>query len=696
MRRVRSVLIVAGFAALGCAGALAAADAANPPDMTRAETLSREVRDRNCVLLRPFLTEDDSWRLETRPEDVHPRYLDILMAYEDQRFYSHPGIDPLAVLRAGSQWWDAGEIVSGASTLTMQVARLLEPGQPRGFLTKLRQAARAVQLEWRYSKEEILTLYLTLAPFGGNLEGVRAASLSYFGKEPTALTLAEAALLVALPQSPERARPDRHPEFAAEARDKVLTRLLERGMIAEDEAEEARATPVPDLRNPFPMEAPHLAERLTREAPDTHITTTLDAGLQQAVSFLAKREALYFPDDADIAIVVVKTATREVVAELGGTDYWGPAGQVDLASAPRSPGSALKSFIYGMAFDDLALHPATLMDDVPMLFGDYAPGNFNSGFTGAVTARDALRMSLNVPAVAALERVGPLRFTQTLQNAGATLLFPREESAPSLPIALGGVGISLRDLTMLYAGLAGGGEAKPLRETLDAPEGDPVHLFGPAAAYYVRNILTGAALPDGYAMGQGLARNRTIGFKTGTSYGYRDAWAVGFSNDYTVGVWVGVPSGAPRAGAMGRADAGPILLNVFDVLPQDMNADPRPPADALLATRAEELPRALRRFTRDSARAEAPSVRIQPPAIAFPPDGATVSLATAEADEPIQLSAHGGRAPLTWLVDGTLVGSFDRYQQTYFTPDGEGVARITVVDADGRSATSRARFKREN
>jgi len=672
--------------------ALGLANVVFPPDMTRVENISREVRARDGTLLRPFLSNDDMWRLETRIADVHPRYLQILTAYEDQRYFSHPGVDAVAVLRAAYQWWNAGEIVSGASTLTMQVARLLDPGQPRGILTKLKQTVRAVQLELRYSKEEILGFYLTLAPFGGNLEGVRAASLAYFGKEPSSLTLAEAALLVALPQSPERVRPDRFPYSAGLARDKVLARLLERGMIGEDEAEDARGAPVPDERLAMPLQAPHFANRLAQEQSAPITVSTIDASVQRALADLTSREAFYFDDDASMAIVVVHTETRQVVAEIGGTDYWGPAGQVDLASALRSPGSTLKSFVYGMAFDDLALHPATVMDDVPTMFGDYTPQNFDGGYTGSVTARDALRMSLNVPAVAALERVGPLRFTQNLEHAGAHLIFPRGENGPSLPIALGGVGISLRDLTMLYAAIPGGGTALPLHETLDSEEGEAFRLFGPVAAPYVREILTGAALPDGWAMGQGLTRARTIGFKTGTSYGYRDAWAVGFSNDYTVGVWVGVPSGAPRAGRIGRSEAGPILLKVFDLLPADRRSSPPPPPEAILATRTDQLPMALRHFTRERATALREVSRVQPPAISFPPDGATVSIGSEE-DGAIPLSATGGRAPLTWLVDGTILGSYGRYERSYFTPDGEGVARITVVDADGRSASSRVRFK---
>jgi penicillin-binding protein 1C len=697
MRRIRAILIRMGAAFAVVIALLAIADAVFPLDMTRAETLSREVRAREGTLLRPFLASDDSWRLLTEIADVHPRYLEILTQYEDRRFYSHLGVDPLAVMRAAYQWWNAGEIVSGASTLAMQVARLLEPGQSRGLLTKFKQSARALQLELHYSKEEILGLYLTLAPFGGNLEGVRAASLAYFGKEPSSLTLSEAALLVAIPQSPERVRPDRDPYGARQARDKVLDRLLERGVIGADEAEEAHNSAVPMTRLAMPMAAPHFAERLARTGGGTITVSTIDAGLQRALAALTEQEAYYFDDDAGIAVVVVRTDTREVLAEIGGTDYWGTAGQVDLASAPRSPGSTLKSFIYGMAFDDLSLHPATVMEDVPTAFGDYTPQNFGGGFSGAVTARDALRMSLNVPAVATLERVGPLRFTENLRNAGATLVFPRMAQGPSLPVALGGVGISLRDLTMLYAGLADGGTARALHETLNSPEGEAHRLFGPAAAYYVRDILTGASLPVGWAMGQGLNRGRTIGFKTGTSFGYRDAWAVGFSNDYTVGVWVGVPSGTPRAGRVGKTEAGPILLKVFDLLPADRHAAPTPPPDVINATRTEQLPVSMRRFVREERRGGPAPSRIQPPAISFPLDGTTVSLDSSGAESAIQLSATGGRAPLTWLVDGAVVGSFDLYQRSYFTPAGEGLARITVVDADGRSASARVRFKnREN
>ncbi|HTO39378.1 MAG TPA: penicillin-binding transpeptidase domain-containing protein, partial [Rhizomicrobium sp.] len=361
----------------------------------------------------------------------------------------------------------------------------------------------------------------------------------------------------------------------------------------------------------------------------------------------------------------------------------------------RSPGSALKPFIYGMAFDDLVLHPASLMQDQATQFGDYAPRDFDGGFQGEVSASAALRMSLNIPAVAVMERVGPLRFTQALENAGAKLSFPTRETRPSLPVALGGLGISLADLTMLYTAIANGGMAEPLRYIKGAPEQPPKRLFGPVAAFYLQKVLSGVSLPDGWAMGQGLSRSRSIGFKTGTSYGFRDAWAVGFSNDYTVGVWVGRADGAPRADRVGRETAAPILLKVFERLPPDIRPAPAIPAGVLLVENAEQLPAGLRHFARQKDGVPAPVTTIAPPSIAFPPNGATVPLPQSH-DGDVPLKATGGREPLTWLVNGRPLGSFTRFQPIALTPDGEGVTRITVVDASGRSDTAQIRFKRMN
>jgi penicillin-binding protein 1C len=311
-----------------------------------------------------------------------------------------------------------------------------------------------------------------------------------------------------------------------------------------------------------------------------------------------------------------------------------------------------------------------------------------------VTAKDALQMSLNIPAVAVLEKVGPLAFTLALQNAGARIAFPKGGAAPSLPVALGGLGISVSDIAMLYAGIAEGGQARALRVIAGAPDAPGHRLFGTSAAWYLRDILKDVALPDGWAMGQGLLRARRIGFKTGTSYGFRDAWAVGFSNDYTVAVWVGRPDGTPRPDRIGRDAAAPILLKMFGLLPPDRRPNPAQPSGVIAARSTEELPPALRAFHADAK----PNVQVAvlpPPAIAFPPNGAVVPLPDAKTrDKTITLKADGGKAPLTWLVNGDIIGSYDRFAAATWAPNGEGVARVTVVDADGRSDTSEVRFKK--
>jgi penicillin-binding protein 1C len=456
----------------------------------------------------------------------------------------------------------------------------------------------------------------------------------------------------------------------------------------------AKKEGVPFARQPMPLVAPHLTQRLVLEHKQSKIATTIWPQIQQAAERMATQERGFFDDGADLALVVVENKSRNVIAYVGGTNYWGRAGQVDLAARSRSPGSALKPFIYGLAFDSLALHPMTRMRDIPTQFGDYAPQDFDGTFLGAVTARDALQMSLNIPAVAVLDRVGPLAFTLALQNAGAHIAFPAGGAAPSLPVALGGLGISVADIAMLYAGIAESGQARALRIVQGAPQGASHRLFGAAAAWHLRDILKDVALPDGWAMGQGLLRSRTIGFKTGTSYGYRDAWAVGFSNDYTVAVWVGRADGTPRPDRIGRESAAPLLLKMFGLLPPDVRPVPAPPPGLLLARSTEELPPALRDF-RSEARAEIASVNLPPPAIAFPPNGAVVPLPAANAKDPaITLKAEGGRGPLTWLVNGALLGSFDRFAAATYVPPGEGVARVTVVDADGRSDTSEIRFKK--
>ena len=474
-------------------------NALGPAPLGRHLVYSHLVVDRNGKLLRAYATPEGRWRLPATVKDVDPRFLELLFAYEDKRFYGHGGVDPLAMMRAAWQWMSTGHIVSGGSTLTMQVARLLEPRRHRSIEAKLRQIVRALELEHALNKKQILSLYLTLAPYGGNLEGVRAASLAYFGKEPRHLTLAQAALLVALPQSPESRRPDRHAKAAREARNRVLDRVAEDNVAPADEIAHAKTQAVPHARQQLPMLAPHTADKMVSAHPQMEISRlTIEAPLQKSLQALARERAQALGPHISVAILAVDNATGEVRASVGSAGYFDAerAGQVDMTDALRSPGSTLKPFIYGMAFEDGLIHPETLIDDIPQRFGSYKPENFDLTFQGTVTVRRALQWSLNVPAIAVLTRVGVSRLDARLTGAGAALVLPQDE-APGLAMGLGGVGIRLSDLVKLYAGLARLGTVVPLIEQRRGKAGETrAGSSIPVAAWYVGNILIGAPPPE--------------------------------------------------------------------------------------------------------------------------------------------------------------------------------------------------------
>jgi penicillin-binding protein 1C len=681
-------LAVAGRVGLALAVLAILADRLLPPDLTRYLARSTVVEDRKGVLLRAFTTADGIWRLPADPDAVDPLYLKMLLAYEDRRYESHLGVDPLAVARALRQWITHGRLISGASTITMQTAKLLEP-RPRTFRSKAIEMARALQLEARFSKREILAAYLTLIPYGGNLEGVRAASLAYFGKEPRRLTEAEAALLVALPRDPEGLRPDRFPAAARKARNAVLERVAARGLIDAAALESARATPVPTGRMPLPFLAPHLTEQLAVQARGGEIATTLDAGLQEQLEALLRRSVAQFDRRVGAAAIVVHNPTMSVLAYAGGADYFDADrfGMIDMAAAVRSPGSTLKPFIYGLGFDRLVVHPDTLIDDAPRDFAGYIPRNFDDGFHGEVTVREALQHSLNVPAVAVLDRVGAGSFDATLRQAGITLAFDRGQGPATLPLALGGVGIDLKHLAMLYAAIPNGGVVRPLRLT---PEGAAAgadtggaRLIGAAAAWYVARILEGVPPPSGYA-DAAQRQHAAIGYKTGTSYGYRDAWALGFTGDYTIGIWVGRPDGTPCSECIGIEAAAPILFGAVDLLPPSFDTPETPPAGVIPGP-TSALPEGLQRFdAADPAedRSAARSLRI-----AFPPDGSRIPLADGATEMlPLALRATGGRQPLTWMVNGRPLAATGRRGDTDWIPDGAGFANIEVIDARGERA----------
>jgi penicillin-binding protein 1C len=653
-----------------------------PAPMGEGLDYSHIVLDRNGHLLRAYATKEGRWRLPETPDEVDPLFLKMLFAYEDKRFYEHHGVDPFAMGRASFQLVTEGHIVSGGSTLTMQVARLLEPRRHRSFYAKLRQVTRALQLEQKLSKNKILSLYLELAPYGGNLEGIRAASLAYFGKEPKRLSVAEAALLVALTQSPQARRPDRHPEAALAARDRVLDRVAEEGVVPADEIAMAKRKDVPHARKELPVLAPHAADEVVLAEPNVTIhRLTIDALFQKALQELARDRAHALGPQMSVAIVAVDNATNEVRARVASADYFDArrSGQVDMSQSLRSPGSTLKPFIYGLGFEDGLIHPETLIDDRPVRYGSYTPENFDLTFQGTVTVRRALQFSLNVPAIAVLDKVGVNRLAARLTQSGAGLVLPKGE-APGLAMGLGGVGITLSDLTMLYAGLARLGDVAPLVERQGGTAGEGRRLLDPVAAWYVGNVLIGAPPPDNAPPGR-------IAFKTGTSYGYRDAWAIGFDGRMTIGVWVGRPDGSPVPGLVGRASAAPILFDAFARSGLTPAPLARAPEGVLFSTTAR-LPPPLQRFSP----AAAASAKGDPPRIMFPPNGARLELAGGAADG-LPLKIAGGRAPLTVMVNGVPLKGREARRTLFFHPDGPGFVRLTVMDARGAADTVTVRLQ---
>lgn len=522
-----------------------------------------------------FADTDGIWRYPVTIDEVSPRYLQALINYEDRWFWKHPGVNPFSVLRAAWQDLSSGRVVSGGSTLTMQVARLLDP-HPRTFGGKFRQLWRALQLEWHLSKRDILTLYLNRAPFGGTLQGVGAASWAYLGKSPAQLSYSDAALLAVLPQAPSRLRPDRWPERAEAARNKVLERMAIQGIWSAKQVQESREEPVWLAPRQMPQLAPLFSRMMLGKSRSDKIVTTLDAGLQRQLEELAQNWKGRLPARSSLAMIVVDHTDMSVRGWVGSVDMNDDSrfGHVDMVNAIRSPGSVLKPFIYGLALDDGLIHPASLLQDVPRRTGDYRPGNFDSGFHGPVSMSEALVRSLNLPAVQVLEAYGPKRFAASLRNVGLPLYLPAG-AAPNLSLILGGAGARLDDMAAAYSAFARHGKAGKLR----LQPADPLlerPLMSAGAAWIIRRIMADEAqpLPD-----NALSRVVPLAWKTGTSYGYRDAWAIGINARYVIGIWTGRPDGTPVVGQFGFASAVPVLNQINNLLLSrgtNQPEDPRP------------------------------------------------------------------------------------------------------------------------
>ncbi len=695
---LRRLAVVGAACLAGIVAACVLLDRAYPPNLSRLVTTGTEILDRQGRAVAFLPAPRGVWRFRTEAGDVAPVLLETLIATEDRHFWRHPGVNPLALARAAIQDLRAGRIVSGGSTLTMQAARLLEP-RPRTVRSKFLEIARALQLELHFSKHEILGVWLTLAPYGGNLEGVRAGSMAWFGASPRNLDATQSALLVAIPRRPEALRPDRHPEAARALRDRILRADPSRAAFSRAESgafshADAAAFPqagsgasshaefgasshaesgasshagsgasshaesgdVPHARLPFPR---HARQAIGRLAGPARVTTTLDLPLQFALERMATDRLRHLPDRASLSLLVLDARTREIRAIVSGAEASteARAGALDLTLAIRSPGSATKPFIYAMAFEDGIAGPDTPVEDLPRHFGAYAPEDFDRGFAGGVTAGEALRRSLNLPPVALLEQVGPMRFATRMHQAGATLRLP-PGAAPSLPLALGGAGISLRDLAGLYAALATDGSAggPKLLPELVAPGG---MFLQPRAAAAIAQVLT-QAMPESSLAG--------IAWKTGTSWGGRDAWAFGFDRAHVVGVWIGRPDGTPLPGATGRNLALPLLARVFDVLPPAPRDAPAPVARPVRAPAATANANALR--------------------LLFPPPNAVLS-----GDGPVTLRAMGGRRPLTFMVNGAPLGTDPARREVSWVPAAPGFYRVTVLDAEGDVARVAVRVK---
>ncbi|MEZ5937157.1 MAG: penicillin-binding protein 1C, partial [Hyphomonadaceae bacterium] len=663
-------------------------DLAFPPPMDRVQHVSAVVTDERGAVLRAYPVDDGKWRMRAHLDEIDPAFVRALLAYEDKRFRQHGGVDPLAIVRAASSAVSAGRIVSGGSTITMQTARLLEP-RPRNFGSKIIESLRAMQLEQRYTKDQILELYLTLAPYGGNLEGVRAASWAYFGREPQNLSPDQIAMLIALPQSPEARRPDLHPKNAVKARARVLDRLANEGVFARDLAEESSEYPPPTRRD-FPAMAWHAADEALRQSPNhdgRDIRTTLDFALQRELETLARRTGDALPDGAQAAIIVVDIRTRAVRGLVGSARRDGPGGWLDLTNRSRSPGSTLKPFIYGLAFDDGVASPNTTIADAPKRFASYRPSNFDRTFRGDVTVAQALQHSLNVPAVETLDAVGANRFAAALAMAGADLSMPLSaDDDAGLAIALGGAGLTARELVSLYAALGDGGVSHPLVwledqvETKPKKKRDPsdgVRVMSEESAGEIVSILAASPAPEG-RMPAKLTKNApVIAFKTGTSYGFRDAWAAGVAGGYAAVVWIGRADGAPRPNATGRATALPVLFEAFDAVERI-----RPQNDHDLRNTHvddEAPPQPLARFG-DPAAA---------PHILFPPDKSEV---WNDHEHRSLVFAAEGAGPLRWFVDGAPVRR-NAAGDAVWRPDLPGFYEVSVVDEHGREARSRIRIR---
>ena len=546
--------------------------------------------DRDGQLLRAFLSDGQQWCFPPDTSLAVPTKLrTAVLHFEDRRFYRHLGVDPLALGRALYQNAAAGTVKSGASTITMQVARLMRPKE-RTYVNKALETLLALKIELYYTKDEILRLYLYHAPYGGNIVGYQAAAHKYFRKPPDKLTWSEATTLAVLPNAPGLVSPTANPQQLVQKRNRLLASLQSAGHFDAETLRLALAEPVPTRAFRYPVWAPHLSRALKRGRRGRLIKTTIDAGLQRELESLVGRHLRYLDHQGigNGAALLVETGSGKVRAYVGSQDFFDPAhqGQVDGVIAPRSSGSLLKPFLYALSMDAGLILPQTLVKDVPTFYSGFSPRNADERYDGLVRAEEALVRSLNVPAVRLLRRYGLFNFYRFLQDAGVSTLV-RSADDYGLPLILGGAEVTLWDMARLFRGLARGGRIEPLRYLQEQTEFTPsTPLISPGAAYLVLESLRNVRRPGVEYYWHQYQDQWPLAWKTGTSYGQRDAWALGVSPAWTIAVWLGNFSGEGNPALSGARAAGPLLFDIFHRVPKDLDQAwfPQPDADLTTAT----------------------------------------------------------------------------------------------------------------
>jgi penicillin-binding protein 1C len=530
----------------------------------------------DSTIIHAFLTSDDKWRMYTSLDEITPQLKRAILFKEDKYFRYHFGINPVSVARAMVNNALKGKRTSGASTITMQVARLLEPRE-RTYINKAREMFRAVQLEWHLSKDEILQLYLNLLPYGSNIEGVKSASVIYFGKEPDHLSIAEIAALSIIPNRPGSLKPGISNDYILQERNKWLKRYLDARLFDEKHVLDAMEEPLEAYRREVPRMAPHISHRLKSEYPHKKVIRTgINIEMQQKIGDIVADYCrhLYIQNIKNATVMVVENSSRKVLCYLGSADFYNKedGGQVDGIKALRSPGSTLKPLLYGMALDRGYITPACVVSDVPVSFKGYEPENYEDKFYGNITVEFALANSLNVTAVKILNQVGTLNFIDRLAVAGFKKI-DEDRDVLGLSTVLGGCGATLEELTGLYCAFANGGKYKELVYTDDEDQHTEKEILSDKSVYMLTEILTGLSRPDLPMDWQNTPHMPKIAWKTGTSYGRRDAWSIGYNKKYTIGVWAGNFSGEGVPELNGAAVAAPLLFSIFNTIDYNSGDD---------------------------------------------------------------------------------------------------------------------------